>query len=147
MIDYLTTNDVVHLNERVIRAYGGSFTPPENLREEETLNALTETVQSGEYRKPADKAAVYFHAIISKEIFLDANERTALLAARTFLVLNGGVFHKKLKAVARNERQIPKNGKGNQEIWLNLIAETKAGRLEADDLREWFGRNVNSAVR
>jgi prophage maintenance system killer protein len=144
MIDHLTTNDIVHLNERIIRAHGGHFTPPENLREEEALNTLTDEAATDTYPRLADKAAFYLHAIITRKIFLDANESTALLAARTFVFLNGGVFHKKLKVVTQNGRQIPKDAVGNQDILLKLLAEVSSDSLSLDDLREWFGRNVNS---
>lgn len=143
MIDHLTTNDIVHLNERTIRAHGGSFTPPENLREEEALNTLTDEAATDNHPKLTDKAAFYLHAIISQKIFLDANERTALLASRTFILLNGGVFHKKLKVVTQNDRQIPEDAVGNQEIWLKLVAEVSSGMLVLDNLREWFRRNVS----
>lgn len=143
MIDHLTSNDIVHLNERIIRAHGGTFKPPENLREEETLNSLTSEVATGNYPGLSDKAAFYLHAIIDRKIFLDANESTALLAARTFVFLNGGRFHKKLKVVTRNDRQIPENASGNQDILIKLVEETSSGSLVFDDLREWFGRNVN----
>ncbi len=143
-MDHLTSNDIVHLNERTIRAYGGSFKPPENLREEEKLNTLANEATMDKHPKLSDKAAFYLHSIITRKVFLDANERTALLAARTFVFLNGGMFHKKLKVVTRNEHQIPGNAKGNQEILLNLIEEVSSGSLPLDDLREWFGRNVNA---
>ncbi len=144
MIDHLTANDIVHLNERIIRAHGGSFAPPENLREEDDLNALTDEAATDDYPKLTDKAAFYLHSIITREIFLDANESTALLAARTFVLLNGGVFHKKLKAVARNDRQIPENAAGKQEILLQLTQGVRSEAYSLDDLREWFRRNVRA---
>lgn len=144
MIDHLTANDIVHLNERTIRAHGGTFSSPENLREEETLNTLTEEASSDRHQKLAGKAAFYLHAIIAQEIFLDANDRTALLAVRTFILLNDGVFHKKLKVVSQNDKKIPKNAAGNEEIWLQLVAQTSSGDLSLENLQEWFRRNVNS---
>ena len=144
MIDHLTSNDIVHLNERTIRAHGGSFTPPENLREEEALNALTDEASSDNYPRLADKAAFYLHAIITRNVFLDANESTALLAARTFVFMNGGAFHKKLKVVTDNDRQIPEGAAGDQAILLKLLAEVSSGSLSLEDVREWFGRNVNA---
>lgn len=144
MIDHLTSNDIVHLNERVIRVYGGTFTPPENLREEEVLNTISDEASSDRYPKLTDKAAFYLHAIITHEIFLDANERTALLAARTFVLLNGGMFHKKLKVVSKNGRQIPEDATGNQDLLLKLIEEISSGDLSIDGLREWFRRNVSA---
>ncbi|TXF90619.1 hypothetical protein FUA23_05865 [Neolewinella aurantiaca] len=142
MTDHLTANDIVHMNERCIRAYGGTFTPPENLSDEEVLNKVVEEAAAEQLQKPASKAAFYFHAIITRKAFLDANESTALLASRTFILLNGGSFHKKLKVVAQNEQQIPENAAGNQQIWLRLVAQTSSGALSLENLEEWFSRNT-----
>jgi prophage maintenance system killer protein len=143
MIDHLTTNDIVHLNERTIRAHGGAFAKPENLREEKRLNDITDEAATDSHLRLTDKAAFYLHSIITQEVFLNATERTALLAARTFVLLNGGVFHKKLKVANQNDKKIPKNADGNQEIWLKLVAQVSSGDLSLENLREWFGRNVS----
>lgn len=147
MIDHLTANDIVHLNERTIRTHGGSFTQPENLRAEETLNELTNSAATDSHPRLTDKAAFYLYRIITQEIFLNANERTALLAARTFVLLNGGTFHKKLKVVNHDGKQIPENAAGNKEIWLSLIAQISSADLTLENLREWFGRNVSVAKK
>jgi len=141
MTDYLTQADLAHLNERTIKAHGGHFEAPENLADEAALIALLDTTASDDFPRLADKAAAYFHGIIAQNIFQDANERTALLAARTFVLLNGGAFHKKLKAVEIERRRVPAEGNG-REIWLYLVQETASGILPLAYAQEWFGRNT-----
>lgn len=141
MIDYLTQADLAHLNERTIKAHGGTFKPPENLADEEILTALIDAIATDDFPRLADKAAAYFHGIITQQPFLEANERTALLAARTFVLLNGGTFHKKLKAVEVARRRIPAEGNG-REIWLFLAVETKSRQVALAACQEFFRRNI-----
>lgn len=141
MIDYLTQADLAHLNERTIKAHGGHFAAPDNLTDEDTLTALIDEVATEIYPRLADKAAAYFHGIITKEIFKDANGRTALLAARTFVLLNGGVFHKKLKAVEVDGRRVPAEGNG-REIWFYLVHEVVSGEMTTKELQEWMEKNT-----
>jgi death-on-curing protein len=141
MTNHLTANDIVHLNERTIRTHGGTFTPPENLADEEALATLTDLAATPEFPTLADKAALYFYTIITQQLFRDANERTALLAARMVVLLNGGSFHKKLKKVTVEERDIPGTGQGT-DIWTALTKEVSTATISQPDLREWFARNT-----
>jgi|GEM_PF-1498291 len=145
MTDHLTRADLAHLNERTIRAHGGTFTAPENLADEAALTTLLDTVASDDLSRLADKAAAYFYGIINIRVFQDANGRTALLAARTFVLLNGGIFHKKLKAVEVDERRIPAEGNG-REIWFSMTTETSHNHLSPDDCRAWFAANLTAPV-
>lgn len=144
MMDYLTENDLAHLNERTIKAHGGQFAAPDNLADQDALTALLEEIAAEGLPHLGDKAATCLHGIISQNIFLDANPRTALLAARTFVRLNGGSFHKKLKLVEHDGQQIPAQGKGNTAIWWQLIREVANGDISLDACREWFRRNTTT---
>lgn len=141
MTDYLTQADLAHLNERTIKAHGGHFAPPENIANEEALIALLDEVATDAFPRLADKTAAYFHGIITQKIFQDANDRTALLAARTFVLLNGGAFHKKLKAVEISGRRVPSEGNG-REIWIFLVQESAVGKLSLPNVQEWFRSNT-----
>ena len=148
MIDFLTENDIVHINERTARAHGGKFEPPTNYLHEEALVYLVEAAGSEVfgapmYPSPSDKAAHYMFSIISNHVFQDGNKRTGLQAARTFVQLNGGAFHKKLKAVEVDGRRVPSEGKGTKDIWFYLTMEMAAGAVSLEETREWFKRNTS----
>ncbi|SEQ85822.1 type II toxin-antitoxin system death-on-curing family toxin [Neolewinella agarilytica] len=144
MIDYLNENDLAHLNERTIKAHGGQFEGPDNLANQDSLTALLEEIAADGLPHLGDKAAAYMYGIISQHIFLDANPRTALLAARTFVRLNGGTFHKKLKVVEYNGQQVPAHAKDRAAIWRQLTMEITSGALSLDACREWFRRNTTT---
>jgi len=141
MIDYLTRTDLVHLNERTIKTHGGHFEAPENLADEETLIALLDAICTDDFPHLSDKAAAYFHGIITNKVFQDANARTALLAARTFVLLNGGAFHKKLKAVEADGRRVPAEGNG-REMWLLLVNGVVSEEITVKELQEWMKKNI-----
>ena len=144
MIDYLTENDLVHLNERTIISHGGQFEAPDNLADQDALTTLLEEIAADGFPHLGDKAAAYMYGIINQHIFLDANPRTGLLAARTFVRLNGGTFHKKLKVVEYNGQQIPAHAEDRAAIWSQLSIEITSGALSLDACREWFRRNMTT---
>lgn len=144
MIDYLTENDLVHLNERTIKTHGGQFMAPDNITDRDVLAALLEEISADDLPGFSDKAAAYMQGIISRKIFHDANPRTALLAARTFIRLNGGKFHKKLKIVEQDGQPVPSQAKGNAAIWWQLTTGVASGNISLDACREWFRRNITN---
>lgn len=143
MIDYLNESDLSHLNERTIKAHGGIFEPPENIADREALTALLEEITSETFPKIGDKAAAYLHGIITRDLFLDANARTGLLAARTFVWLNDGAFHRKLKVVDYEGSRVPAEGKGTNNILYHLVREVAAGAISLPACQEWFRRNIS----
>jgi len=142
MIDYLTENDLAHLNERTTKAHGGQFEAPDNLADRDALTALLEEIATDRLPQLGDKAGAYLFGLANGSLFKDANPRTALLAARPFVRLNGGTFHKKLKVVEYDGQKIPSFGKGNAGIWWQLTTEVGSGTISLDACREWFRRNV-----
>jgi len=142
MIDYLTENDLAHLNERTIKAHGGQFEAPDNLADQDELTTLLEEIATDELPQLGDKAAAYLFGLATGSLFKDANPRTALLAARTFVRLNGGSFHKKLKIVEQDGKQVPAQGKGNSAVWWQLTTEVASGETSLIACREWFRRNI-----
>lgn len=144
MIDYLTQNDLVHINERTLKAHGGIFNPPHNIWEgtEEKVAAIIESINSGPDKNLANIAARYFYEMLEQGFFMTANERTALLAARLFLFLNGGKFHRKLKAVEFQGQRIPASGNSTTDIWIRLVSEAESKEISLPACQEWFRRNV-----
>jgi len=89
-IVWLLKETVIAIHHRQISEHGGS----EGLRDEGLLaSALARPQNFLAYAKPppdlAALAAAYAFGIARDHPFIDGNKRTALVAARTFLLLNG----------------------------------------------------------
>src|ERR1041385_2492793 len=89
-IVWLLEETVVAIHYRQISEHGGS----EGLRDEGLLSsAMARPKNLLAYSKPrpdlAALAAAYAYGIARDHPFVDGNKRTALVAARTFLILNG----------------------------------------------------------
>lgn len=106
---YLTTDEVIELNRRVVTSFGGLF----GVRDKHRIEYLVEVVRDDE-RFPTvwDKTAMYVHRLASSQAFLDGNKRTALEAGDVFLTYNGYDFQlpgvletvEFMLAIARNEK-------------------------------------------
>ncbi len=46
MLDYLTRQDIIHINTRTINAHGGNFVPPSNFLHEDAQDYLLASVKS-----------------------------------------------------------------------------------------------------
>lgn len=89
-IVWLLEETVIAIHHRQISEHGGS----EGLRDEGLLaSALAHPQNLLAYAEPrpevAALAAAYPYGIARDHPFVDGNKRTALVAARTFLLLNG----------------------------------------------------------
>lgn len=89
-IVWLLEETLTAIHHRQIAEHGGS----EGLRDEGLLlSALARPQNLLAYDKPAPDlaslAAAYAYGIARNHPFVDGNKRTALVAARTFLILNG----------------------------------------------------------
>lgn len=89
-IVWLLEETITAIHHRQIAEHGGS----EGLRDEGLLlSALARPQNLLAYGEPAPDlaslAAAYAYGIARNHPFLDGNKRTALVAARTFLILNG----------------------------------------------------------
>jgi death-on-curing protein len=89
-IVWLLEETLTAIHHRQIAEHGGS----EGLRDEGSLlSALARPQHLLAYREPnpdlASLAAAYAYGIARNHPFVDGNKRTALVAARTFLILNG----------------------------------------------------------
>lgn len=89
-IVWLLEETLIAIHHRQVAEHGGS----EGLRDEGLLSsALARPQNLLAYGEPppdlASLAAAYAYGIARNHPFVDGNKRTALVAARTFLILNG----------------------------------------------------------
>lgn len=89
MIRILTKEEILFLNKNNISRFGGNFSPPLNLLNENALDYLVEFVNAelfGEsiYPNEYQKVGLYLFNIISNHIFSDGNKRTGLDACLIF---------------------------------------------------------------
>jgi len=91
MVSTLTTDDLIRLHAIALAEYGGGLAGIGNLSLlEAALGRMTSGWGDQEfYPTLFDKAAALLEGIIHNHPFVDANKRTAMLAAGTFLQLNG----------------------------------------------------------
>ena len=91
-MNYLTEEQLIQINARIIK----KFTPQEiiGVREKEGLNAVIEAPKATAFGEDAyptifDKAAVLLLGIAGKQLFQNANKRTAIAATDIFFQING----------------------------------------------------------
>lgn len=89
---YLTEEQLIQINARIIKRY----TPKEliGIREPAALNAVVEAPKATVFGEEAypdifDKAAILLIGIAGKQIFQNANKRTAITATDIFFTING----------------------------------------------------------
>jgi len=91
---YPTARQVCEVNRRMVEEFGGSFVPPNNVRNLDALEYILGAVRfsifgRSMYASLKEKAAAIAHHIISRHIFHDGNKRTAVHIAWEFLRSNG----------------------------------------------------------
>jgi len=101
---YLTKDEIISINKDMISSFGGVYFEGacniENDNSFEYLLAAPHQEVFGIERYPStfNKAAAYLFFIIKDHIFYDGNKRTGMIAAFTFLGVNGvGEISKKIK--------------------------------------------------
>lgn len=125
---YLTIQEVLVLNAKMIEATGGS----KGVRDIHLLLSLIERPKSSFGGKEMfltvhEKAAVYLESIAKYHVFLDGNKRTAIVTAARFLFLNG------YKLTASNKEV---------EVFVLRVATEK---LPIEDIAEWFKCHAEKA--
>lgn len=91
---YPTFRQVVRINRRMIQTFGGSFFPPDNLLNEDSLHYILDAIRFspfGVIRYPTlfNKASALAFNIITRHVFYDGNKRTGISVALAFLHANG----------------------------------------------------------
>jgi death on curing protein len=120
-IKWLPKGAVLAMHARQLAEHGGGM----GLRDEGLLeSALQRPQNKSVYGEPdlAELAAAYGFGIARNHPFVDGNKRTSLVAARTFLLINGF--------------QVSASKEDLLRTWLALAA----GELTEDALADWFRR-------
>lgn len=123
-----TVDRVVRWNRRLIAAYGGEFSEPDNLLSSGSLNWVLDAIGHSvfgfdPYPTIPHKAALVARTIIAGHVFFDGNKRTGMFAAARILEVNGYTY------TATQDEVI--------QIALE-VAAGHAGSLTMEDLVEWF---------
>jgi len=117
---WLRIDAVLSMHRRQLAEHGGS----DGVRDVGLLESALARAQNIEAYEPdadiARLAAAYAYGIAKNHPFVDGNKRTALVAMRTFLVLNGG----RLDATPADK-------------YLTFISLAD-GSLSEDELAEWL---------
>ena len=124
-IVWLLEETIVAIHQRQIAEHGGG----EGLRDEGLLvSALARPQNLFAYGQPppdlAALAAAYAYGLACDDPFVDGNKRTALIAARTFLLLNGA----NLEA-----------GQDEKFLTFQRLAE---GSLTEEELADWIRMRI-----
>jgi death on curing protein len=118
-VKWLTQEAVLAMHARQLAEHGGGS----GVRDAGLLDsALQRPVNKLSYEQPdmADLAAAYAYGIARNHPFVDGNKRTALVASRTFLLINGF------------QVGAPK------DALLKTFLDLAAGMLSEQDLATWF---------
>lgn len=150
-MNYLTKEEIIFINRKTIERHGGNFMPPFNIFNENSLDYVLEAVGTELFGEPLypeiwDKAAVYFHTIITDNIFTDGNKRTGLESALAFLKLNDTSLNINLIQIKIDDKIIPATGGSSNEILINFTLEAASGLLSLDDCKIWFKENIFSII-
>lgn len=124
-IVWLLEETIIAIHHRQIAEHGGN----EGLRDEGLLSsALARPQNLFAYSKPspdlAALAAAYAFGIVRNHPFLDGNKRTGLIAARTFLLLNGVDL------------------KASQDEKVLIFLQLAEGVLTQEELADWIRNRI-----
>lgn len=120
---WLLKEAVLAMHARQLAEHGGG----EGLRDDGLLqSALQRPINKFAYDNPDlfDLAAAYAYGVARNHPFVDGNKRTALVASRTFLLING--------------YQITASKEDRLTTFLNLAA----GTITETELAAWFRANA-----
>ena len=120
---WLTADSVLAMHARQLAEHGGGM----GVRDEGLLlSALQRPQNKASYETPdvADLAAAYAYGIARNHPFVDGNKRTALVASRSFLLING--------------YQIG----ASKEDRLNTFLALASGDLSENQLEIWFKKHL-----
>lgn len=92
---YLSEDDILSINKKLVLKYGGIYYEgTKNIKNNNSFEFLLTAPSQNmfgveRYANIFDKAAAYLFYIIKDHIFCDGNKRTGMVAAFTFLDING----------------------------------------------------------
>jgi death-on-curing protein len=85
MKKYLNVEEVIFIQEELIKEFGGSF----GIRDRKSLEAAVMRPQSGYYKSIIEEAAALMESLTMNHSFVDGNKRIAFFATDIFLRMNG----------------------------------------------------------
>jgi death-on-curing protein len=93
-VRFPTREHIILINRRQIDAYGGMFIPPDNIKNNGSLEWVLDAIQYplftvNMYPTIAEKASALAWTIITGHVFHDGNKRTGMSAMDLLLRLNG----------------------------------------------------------
>lgn len=118
---FLSVEQVVTLNKRLIREFGGIY----GIRDVAGLEAAVARPQSGYDEDIIEEAAGLFESLSQNHPFLDGNKRTAIAATAIFLLMNGF------------EMQIE-----DRKTYLWLIELYESGHVNKSAIAFWLRENA-----
>lgn len=144
---YLKKWEIITINKMTIDRHSGSFTPPANIKNEESFEYLIDAASAKMFGQPiyssiSDKAGFYMYSIITRHVFWDGAKRTGLESALLFLAYNGFELIDKLQKVNVNGKTVPEEGKTSNEILTNFALEVASSKLKEDEVQYWFEKNI-----
>lgn len=85
MRKYLTIEEVIFIQEELIKEFGGSF----GIRDEKSLEAAVMRPRNGYYKNIIEEASALMESLALNHCFVDGNKRIAFFATDIFLRMNG----------------------------------------------------------
>jgi len=134
---YLSEDDIVSINKETILSYGGIYYDGvRNIKNDNSLKFMLAAPGQdifGTERFPNifNKAAAYVFYIIKDHIFCDGNKRTSMIAAFTFLYINGI----KISEIVRTKRIV------------NYAEKVAGCKPKIEHISRWLKRISNIQTR
>ena len=85
MRKYLTVEEVIYIQEELIKEFGGSI----GIRDTKSLEAALMRPQSGYYKNIIEEASALMESLAMNHCFVDGNKRISFFATDIFLRMNG----------------------------------------------------------
>ena len=85
MRKYLTVEEVIYIQEELIKEFGGSF----GIRDRKSLESAVMRPQTGYYKNIIEEASALMESFAMNHSFVDGNKRIAFFATDIFLRMNG----------------------------------------------------------
>jgi death-on-curing protein len=123
---YLTASQIHELHDTTIKEHGGS----NGLQGIRILDSCIQVAQNVAYFWEGDvfeQASAYAYCIIRNRPFKDGNKRTALLAALTFLEINGVMDHDYDEPLLLQAVLYLAGGKMNADLFAQFLRDAVSG--------------------
>ena len=124
-VAFLTLDEVLAIQERLIEAFGGA----PGVRDLGLLESALYRPQTGYYADLIEMATALFESLLMNHPFVDGNKRTAFFATDVFLRLNGWAI--RVEAT---------------EAHSFLVSGLESGELRFETLHGWL-RGATSPLR